>query len=345
MRGNSEIKRPDAEIRQQFVRLAIGILVIILVGVLGIIYIEGYSPLEAIWFIIVSLTTTGYGDFVPVSKSGRILVMVLLVVGIGFVLYGLGNGVALVVEGKLSDILGRHGMKRKISKLEGHIIICGAGRVGRQVIQRLIREEVSFVVIESDQGIVHQLWEQGILVLEGDATIDENLLDAGIKKAHGLVAALPSDADNVFITLTSKELNPQIVVVARASKEESENKLIRAGADKVIVPEAIGGRRMAVSILKPATVEFIEIIMHNHGTEIEIEEVAISSNSSLINKTLRKSQIKEQTGTMIIAIMREGEIIAAPRADEVLKSHDLLIAIGTRSQLVKLENLAAGNES
>lgn len=328
----------------QWLRLLGGILIIILIGVLGIKFFEGYSFLEALWFIIVSLTTTGYGDYVPVTTAGRVFIMVLLVIGIGFVLYAFGSGVGMIVEGKLADVFGRRGMLKRIAKLEGHILICGAGRVGRQVIQRLKKEDVPFVVIESEPSIVRELREQGILVLEGDATADHTLLEAGIQKARGLIAALPSDADNVFVTLTGKELNPEIVIVARANKEGAESKLIRAGADKVIAPEAIGGRRMAASILRPATVEFVETIMHNHGAEIEIEEIAVSGRSPLIGKTLRDSRIKERTGAMIIAIMREGEIVGVPRADEEIKTHDLLIAIGTRGQLALLENLAAGTE-
>ncbi len=329
----------------QWERLLLGILVIVLIGILGIQFFEGYSFLEALWFIIVSLTTTGYGDYVPVTTAGRIFVMALLFIGVGLILYAFGNGVAVIVEGKLADALGRKGMRKRIAELEGHILICGAGRVGRQVIQSLKKEKIPFVVIENDVNITRELREQGVLVLEGDATADEILLEAGIRKARGLIAALPSDADNVFVSLTGKELNPNIIIVARANRDESESKLIRAGADKVIAPEAIGGRRMAVSILKPVTVEFVETIMNSRGTEIEIEEIMVSDCSSLIGKTLRDSRIKDQTGAMIIAIMREGEIIGVPQADEKIKPHDLLIAIGTRNQLSLLENLAVISES
>jgi len=317
---------------------------IITVGVVGISILEGFSFLEAFWFTIVSLTTTGYGDFVPVTTAGRVFTMLLLVTGIGFILYGFGTGVGMIVEGKLKDVFEKQGAKRKISKLEKHILVCGAGRVGQQVIQRLQREEIPFVVIEKKPELVDQLLEQGVLALEGDATLDHVLIEAGIKRARGLVAALPSDADNVFVTLTSRELNPGITIVARVNKQEAESKLFRAGANKVIAPEAIGGRRMAISILKPATVEFVETIMHDQGTELEIEEVIVSVESSLANKSLRESRIKEVTGAMVIAIMREGKIIGVPRADEKIQAGDLLIIIGTRSQLTRLEKLATGIE-
>ncbi|HHW42022.1 MAG TPA: potassium channel protein [Syntrophomonadaceae bacterium] len=324
-------------------RLLACLLLIILLSVFGIKYLEGYSFLDALWFTVVSLTAVGYGDIVPVTPAGKIFTMIFTLFGIGFVLYVLGTGFAVIVEGRLSEVLGRQSMQRKISKLDNHIIICGAGRVGREVIERFQHDKIPFVVIENDESVVREMREQGILVLEGDATADSTLIEAGIHRARGLIATLPSDADNVFITLTCKELNPGIKVAARASREDSESKLMRAGADKVIAPEAIGGRRLAISILKPATVEFVDTILHDHRTEIEIEEIVVLSESPLVNKSIRESRILDKTGTLIIAIKREDEFIGVPRADEEIRANDLLIAIGTGEQLTKLEAYAGGN--
>lgn len=232
-------------------------------------------------------------------------------------------------------------MEKKISNLKDHIILCGAGRVGHHVISRLTTEKVPFVVIDKNEEIIERLKQEGILVINDDATKDEVLHKAGINKAKGLITALHGDADNVFVTLTSKQLNPDAKVVARADLAESKPKLLRAGADKVISPSVIGGRRMAISILKPVSVEFVETLIHKNDIEFELEEIITSDNSPLVGKTLKESKIKQYTGSMVIAIKRNEDIITNPDADNVIEKGDLLIAIGTRPQLAKLEKLAS----
>lgn len=335
------MKLPEIEIGQ-WMRLVAGVFLIVIVGIIGIRYFEGFSFLNALWFIIESLTTAGYGDLVPVTTGGKIFMMVILLAGISFVLYAVGKGVAIIIEGKLSDLLGRRRMENKIAKLENHALICGAGRVGFEVAHHLKQDQVSFVIIENNPDVIQELKDQDLLYVDGDATSDDVLIAAGVHKARGLIAALPSDADNVFITLTAKELNPGIIVVARASKRDSESKLLRAGANKVVAPEVIGGRRMAGSILRPATAEFVDTIMHRRGNDIEIEEITLSDKSILCSQTMREAAIKDRTGAMVIAIMRDGEIFGAPGAEELIKARDVLISIGMREQLASLENLAAG---
>jgi voltage-gated potassium channel len=320
-------------------RLLVGVILILAVGVAGIRYFEGYSFLGALWYIVESLTTTSAGT-TPVTPGGMIFMMAMHLIGISFVLYAVSYGMALVVEGRLSDLLGRRKMEKRIARLEKHIIICGAGRVGSEVIYNLKHDQVPFVVIENNSSAMQEFRDQNMLIMEGDATSDEVLVAAGISNARGIVAALPSDADNVFISLTAKELNPGIIVVARANRRDSESKLLRAGADKVVAPEALGGRRMAVSILRPATVQFVDTIMHKLGHDIEIEEITVSEDSVLCNQTMRQAAINEQTGATVISIMRQGDITGVPGADESIKPHDVLISIGQRAQLARLEKLA-----
>jgi voltage-gated potassium channel len=260
------------------------------------------------------------------------------------VAYAFGNVVSLVVDGHLSNLMGRSKMNKKISNLKDHIIICGAGRVGQHVITRLVQEKEPFVVIDRNGEITRDLPGDGILTIIDDATEDEVLLAAGIKRAKGLIATLPGDADNVFVTLTAKELNPNVRIVARGERAESKSKLLRAGADKVISPSVIGGRRMAISVLKPVSVDFVETLIHKKGVEIELEEIVNSASSSLTGKTLKDSMIKQHTGTMIVAIKRDEEIISNPTAEEIIMAGDLLIAIGTRPQLAQLEQVAASRE-
>jgi len=314
---------------------------IILTGTLALMYIEGWDFLQALWATMETVYAVGYGEYIPKSIEGKIVILFLMVVGIGIVAYGFGTIVSVIMEGQLKNIVGRRNMEKAIAKLENHIIVCGAGRVGTQIIQRLRKEGVPFVVIDQNEDLINGLIAEKVLAIQGDATEDEILQKVGIERARGLVTALPGDAANVFVTLTSKGLNPGISVVARAERFQSEEKLRRAGADKVIAPSVIGGRRMAISILKPVSVDFVETLMH-HGLEIEIEEIEISSQSPLVNKILKESGIKENTGSMVVAIQRDEQILSVPSAHEKIMAGDLLIVLGTRDQLGKLEKMAQG---
>jgi voltage-gated potassium channel len=232
-------------------------------------------------------------------------------------------------------------MNKKIVQLPDHIIVCGAGRVGRQVLDRLREEGATFVVVEQQEDLANQLIEEGFLVIHSDATHDETLKKARIDKAKGLITALPEDSLNVFVTLTAKGLNPGIQVVARMDQLETEKKLLRAGADKVISPATIGGWRMAMSILKPMSVEYIETVIHDHNITMDVEELRINQESCLVGKTLANSGIKQQTGAMVMAILRDSQVISNPNAEEVILQGDLLIVFGLREQLHRLEEVAA----
>lgn len=324
--------------------LAISLLVgMIILGTAGLSIVEGYSLLESLAVTVGLLTTTsiGYGSDIPLSAPGKILTILLIIIGVSIVAYAFGTILGLILEGHITNLLGRSKMQKKITGLKDHIILCGAGRVGQHVICRLMTEKEPFVVIDRNEEITKRLMADGVLVINNDATKDEVMYEARIEQAKGLITALPEDADNVFVTLTAKQLNPDIMVVARADIAESKPKLLRAGADKVVSPAVIGGRRMAISILKPASVDFVETLIHKKDVEFEIEEIITSANSALIGKTLQESRIKQQTGTMIVAIKRNEEIITNPGAAEAIEAGDLLIAIGTRPQLAKLELFAS----
>jgi voltage-gated potassium channel len=319
------------------------LIIVLFIGTTGFCLIEGYSPLDSLAVTIGLLTTTsvGYGSHIPQSYAGKIFTLVLMVTGVSMVAYAFGTIVSLILEGHLTNLMGRSKMEKKIAGLKNHYILCGAGRVGIHVISRLVIEKVPFVIVDRNEEICKKFIGEGLLVIINDATKDEALIEAGIHRAKGLITCLPADAENVFVTLTGKELNPNIRIVARGDIEESKPKLIRAGADKVISPSVIGGRRMAISILKPVSVEFVETLIHKNDFEFEIEEIHASDSSPLINKSLLEGQVKQLTGAMIVAIKRNEEIITNPGAADSIKSGDLLIAIGTRMQLAKLEQLAS----
>jgi len=328
-------------VKRLFLALAL-ISLLILVGVVTFIYLEGFTPLEALWLTVASLSTVGYGDIVPHTDAGRLFALFLIAGGVGLFTYALGTIIAIVVEGHLTNVLGRKRMEKKIQTLQDHIIICGAGRVGEQIIGRLKKEKAPFVVIDLDEDKLNHLQQEKIFVIQGNATEDATLARAGITKASGLVTSLPDDSENVFVTLTARGMNPNIKIVSRANLDSSTPKLRRAGADKVISPAIIGGRRMAISILKPASVDFVETLMYDSGLEFEIEEIRVNELSLLVGKELKDSRIKQESGVMVVAIKRQSEeVIHNPNSDTIIQMGDLLIVLGTRKQLELLEKLAA----
>lgn len=314
----------------------IGMGVIILIGTIGFQYYEKINFLDSLWMTVITILTVGYGDIVPHTVEGKLFAILILPFGIGLSFYAIGGISAGLIEGELSKTVGRKRMEQKIKKMNRHIIICGLGRVGQQVALNLLQEKKPLVVIEENHDLVEN-FSHPILYIDGDATEEKVLIKAGIAEASGVIAALPNDADNVLITLTAKGLNPNIQVVARAEKTESIEKLRRAGADKVINPSSIGGRRMAMSILKPTSIEYIDTILHGKNGEIAIEEMMIKQYSKLAGKSLRETQIREKHGITIIAIKRENEIISNPKADEILRLNDYIFVIGTKEQFKQFE--------
>lgn len=319
----------------------IALAVTLLVGTLGLVITEHLSLAQAFYFTVETITTVGYGDIYAKTNAGQVFITILMLVGVGVMLYFAGVMMAFLVEGQLAGVYGRRKMNKKIEQLQEHIIVCGGGRVGKQVLYRLRKEGFPCVVIEQQDDLAHQYIEDGYLVIHNDATQDEVLKKAGIERAKGLITALPEDSLNVFVTLTAKGLNPNVQVVARMDQLESENKLVRAGADKVISPAILGGWRMAMSILKPISIEYIETVIHDHNIEMKIMELRVDQGSCLIGRTLSASGIKQQTGAMVLAILRNELVISNPEAQEEILEGDLLIVLGLREQLRRLEEVAA----
>ncbi len=316
--------------------ITIGMFIIILTGTIGFQYFENLSALDALWLTVVTILTVGYGDIVPQSAEGKIFALIIVPIGIVLFAYALSFITATIIEGELSETVGRKRMEQKIKKLKKHIIICGLGRVGRQVALKLIQENVPIVVIE--QNVSHiELFSNDILYIEGDATQDNVLYQAGITEAAGIVAALPHDANNVLIALTAKEINPAIQIVARAERSESEKKLRRAGADKVINPSNIGGRRIAMSILRPSSIEYMDTILHGENEEFGIEEITVQENFVLVGRKIKDTKIREKYGVTIVAIKRNNHIISNPKADETLQVNDVIIIVGTKAQFIQFE--------
>lgn len=312
----------------------------VVISVICYMALEHFSFLSAIYFTVVTIFAVGYGDIVPVTTLGKIFTMLLIVVGAGITYSALSLVISLTVEGRLKKMLGRRGMDRMIAAMKNHIIVCGAGRVGSNVLERLRHEKEIFVVVENDPAIYERLLEQKIPVLLGDSTRDEVLLSAGIERAKGLISTLSHDADNVYVTLTAKSLKPDLMIVARAERFEAEEKLRRAGANTVIFPSVMGGRQMVAAMTKPVIMDFVENVFYNQELHLDIAEIAVAAASSLAGVNLAKSGIKDKYNSIVVAIKRDNKLLTNPSADEILLGGDIMVVLGHRTALAELILLA-----
>src|SRR4029079_6852850 len=286
-----------------------------------------------------TLTTVGFGDITPRTGLGRVFATVFMMIGVGVVLYALTGTVQSIVH---SELFARYGHSRKMSKLQDHFIICGAGRVGSHLIRSLRAVDGVFLVIESDQPKCEALMDAGMIVLFRDATLEESLVEAGVEHARGLASCLPDDADNVYVVLTARDLNPRIHLVARCADEQAESKLIRAGANRVVAPTIIGGHRMAMALTKPAVGDFLDSVTANH-LALGFEQLEVDAVSTLVGRKLSETVIRSELNIVIVSIRRsDGKIIFNPSGEARIEAGDMLIAIGNAESLRRLNALARG---
>jgi len=285
----------------------------------------------------------GYHEVHPLSPSGQIFTMLLLAGGLGVVFYTVVTVVEKVVEGEFQQFFGRRRMQKRIEALSNHYVVCGFGRIGEIVCRELASKPVPFMIIEKDEERSRMAEAAQYPVLSGDAADEQVLINAGVKRAKGLFAALATDADNVFVTLTAKGVNSALFIVARAESDRSERTLLRAGADKVISPYAMGGHRMAQAALRPAVVDIIDLATHHQSLELQMEEVSISVSSPCRGGTLRASGLCEQPGIIVVAIKHaSGKMRFNPPADERLEAGDSVIALAETAQLKEIERRLRG---
>ena len=325
------------------IRLAV-VAVLLAIGLGAIVFhsLEGWSILDSLYVTTQTVTTVGYGDIVPKTSYGRAFATIFMLVGVGVVLYALTSTVQSIVQSELVATFGQRRLSRKMSKLRGHFIICGAGRVGSHLVRSLLGREEKFIVIERDPQKVAELTDLGISVLVRDATLEETLREAGVEHAGGLAACLPDDADNVYVVLTARDLNPTLHIVARAAEEQAEAKLIRAGANRVVAPTIIGGHRMAVALTKPAVSDFIDSITANK-LNLGFEQLEVEPVSMLVGRKLSETNIRSELDIVIVSIRRsDGEIVFNPSGEAVIQGGDMLIAIGSSESLIKLSVLTRG---
>lgn len=303
--------------------------------------IEQKSFLDAIWLTMSAVTTTGYSDVMPANKTGRIVAIFLSVLGFSFLTFVLSTFLAGMVEGRITGVWGKRKMAREIAKLKNHIVVCGAGRVGREVLYEL-QGKREFVVIEKDPVQLAELGEGGILHIAGDATEDRVLQAAGIKEAKGVIITLAEDAENLMIIIACKDFNPGARVVSRANRPESIIRMKRAGADTVVCPSAIAGNRMALASTKPTSVAVVETIVEDRNNNLNLEELNISEKSTLVGKEIKESRLRKDHGILVLAIKRNERNIINPEPSEKFMAGDLLVLCGTAEQLSKIESVITG---
>ena len=325
--------------------IALALLFIIAsIGTLGYMVIEGWNFLDSLYMTIITLASVGYKEIHDLSSNGRLFTIVLIICGVASVAYAISAAAKIVLEGELEEVFGRKRLEKKIKELKEHYIICGYGRMGKIICRELKEKNIQFVVIEKKLDIFQE--NKDILILEGDATKDEVLREAGIEKAKGLISVLPTDAENLFVVLSARELNPKLFIVARAGEEGSGQKLLRAGADKVVSPYHIGGIRIAHTVLKPAVVDFIEFATKSGNIDLQMEEITIQKDSKLAGLTLDECGFGRELGVIIVAIKHHsGGMKFNPTFKSTIKAGDTLIALGEISKLKILEDMSTEKSS
>jgi voltage-gated potassium channel len=312
-------------------------------GVVGFRLIEGWSWFDSIYMVAMTMATVGYREVHELSHAGRVFNVFLMIFGVGSVFFTIGMLTQTLLEFELEKFFGKKRMRREIDKMNGHYIVCGAGRVGHSAAWELARKPVPFVMIEADRNRLEQEPQEWLLV-EGDATQERVLLDAGIQRAAGLVAATTTDATNIYIVLTARGLNPKLKIIARASEEGAEKHLKTAGADSVISPYKSAGHRVAQSFLRPNVVDFLDIAVNRDvHEEMVIEEILVDGSSTLAGTTVGTSYIHRDMGIMILAIKRaDGHPCFNPTANEPIRAGDNLIVMGEAAKMPMLETVASG---
>ena len=330
----------------QNIRLFIGMGLLIfwvIVGALGFKAIEGWTMVDSFYMSIITISTVGFGEVHPLSPGGRLFASFMIVLGLGTALYTLSRVGQLILEGELYEILGRRKMKQELDKLEGHFIVCGFGRVGEPVADGLKTEGVPFCVIEAEPELERDLQAKGHIYLIGDATDEEVLEIAGIRKARSLLALLASDADNLYLTIAAREMNSTLKIIARALDEKAEVRLERGGADKVVSPYKMAGLRMIHAAVRPTVVEFMELVTQREQLELCMEEITVCKPSTFDGLSIADAEIRQRFGLVIIAIKKAGgDMIFNPEPNVIIAVDDILVVIGRDSDLKGFEKACRG---
>jgi len=321
-------------------RLQRAIAMVFAVGVVGTFgyWLFGMSLTDASYQTVTTVTTVGFRELQDFNNLEQWFTIFIIITGVSTVLYTFTLAVQVVVEGQLRDFVGRRLMDREISKMSGHTVVCGWGRVGRAVADDLVHSGHSVVVVDADADRVAGVSYPTVV---GDATLDSTLRAAGIERAQALVAALEGDAENLFVTLSARAIRPSLFIVARARQDESVPKLANAGADRVVNPQELGAARMASFVSRPHVAEFVDVVMHERSLEFRMQEYDVPEGSALAGKTLREADLRKRSGVLVLALRRvDGTFTTNPDPDIVIEPHQVLIAVGGDDDFERLDKLA-----
>jgi voltage-gated potassium channel len=324
--------------------LAVALLVLVtLAGTAGYMMIEGWSAWDAFYMSVITITTVGYREVHPMSRGGEILTVVLLTAGVGAALYTFTLLATIVVEGGLPDRLQQRRMQRMLEQLTDHFIICGYGRIGSTVAHQFQRQRAPYVVIERDPERMHRAIDDGAVAVEADASREEVLKRVGIDRARGLIAAVGTDAENVYAVLTARVLRPDLFIIGRAETEDATIKLKRAGADRVISPYQIGAVQIAQTALRPAVVDFVQLATGMESLDLAMEQVTVAPRSRLANQSILEANLRQRFGVIVVGIQRSDQRMEFnPEPDTAILARDKLVVLGHPESLKKLETEAMG---
>lgn len=313
---------------------------ILILGTVGYMYIENWDFFDALYMTVITVTTVGFGEINQIGRYGRIFTILLIFSGAGFFLYVGGVFMQFIVEGRIRAILGRRRLDKKINRLKNHYIVCGYGRIGKVLCDNLKSRPVDLVVVEKDEKHIPTMEMDDVLYICGDASEESCLQQVGIAKAKMLVAALATDTDNVFLVLTARQMNPNIIIMARASSIKAKSKLLAAGANQVESPYDIGAANMAQRIMRPTVTNFLDLAFARQRKDIKMEEIPVSPDSRLANVILKDSGIRQQFNLILIAIKKpDGDMIFNPSFETVIQGGDTVIAVGEGPNLQLLEKI------
>jgi len=340
LRFDEKISRLDAS---KLLRGLMILAMVVLVGTVGYMGIEGWDLLDAMYMTVITITTVGFGEVRQVSVAGRIFTIFIIFSGMGIIAYILGMAAQVMVDFQMRSLIGRTKLGWKMRSIKDHYIVCGFGRIGRVISRELKTQGVPILVIEKDPEARSTLEHEDIPYINDDATSEEVMIEAGIERARGVVTVVASDANNLFITMTARGLNPRLFILARADEEQTEKKLLRAGANKVVMPYIIGGQKMARIITKPAVTDFLEFALHNREMSLEMGELTVGERSRLRGVKLMESGIRQDTDIIIVAVRkRNGEMKFNPSSQTCIEEGDTLISLGKSRDLQKLSKILSG---